>query len=199
MHEIGHRTFHNFRPCLLVRCQNFVVGIVLKWRCLQATVCVRDLRMNGLSGIQDSGSQDWSGLGDGWGRDPVTVSGQFLWQQCQSLWRRRCHIAEPEQVKLHHVLRTLLRVCWCLVSAPWGPGMFLRSESESEREQGLGVRTRPFRISRTKRTLLDDGCEGQPLPCTVDQELDGRAGYSLSSAGISRIRREPPMTQDQTC
>ena len=38
---------------------------MLKWRCLQATVCVRDLRMNGLSGIQDSGSQDWSGLGDG--------------------------------------------------------------------------------------------------------------------------------------
>lgn len=77
--------------------------------------------------------------------------------------------------------------------------MLLRSESESEREQGLGARTRPFRISRTKRTLLEDGCEGQPLPCTADQELDRRrAGHSLSSAGISRIRREPPMTQDQT-
>ena len=50
--------------------------------------------------------------------------------------------------------------------------MFLRSESESEREQGLGERTRPFRISRTERTLLDDGCEGQPLPRTADQELD---------------------------
>ena len=77
--------------------------------------------------------------------------------------------------------------------------MFLRSESESEREQGLGERTRPFRISRTERTLLDDGCEGKPLPRTADQELDrGRAGHSLSSAGIPRIRRELPMAQDQT-
>lgn len=62
--------------------------------------------------------------------------------------------------------------------------MFLRSESESrgsrdwEREQGLSGSVGP-------RTLLDNGCEGQPLPRTADQELDRRrAGHSLSSAGI---------------
>lgn len=78
-------------------------------------------------------------------------------------------------------------LCWCLVSSTWGTGMFIRPRSESEREQKLGKRTRPFSIlSRTKRILLDDGCKGRPLPCAVDQELDrGEARHRLTSSGIS--------------
>lgn len=69
--------------------------------------------------------------------------------------------------------------------------MFLRSESESEREQGLGERTRPFRISRM-RTLLDNGCEGQPLPCTVTKSwTDGELGTASLLLGFHQLEGLP--------
>lgn len=69
--------------------------------------------------------------------------------------------------------------------------MFSTSKSKSKRKQRLGERMRPLRISRTKRILLDDECERQPLLCAADQELD-REGprHSLTFPAVSQNGRE---------
>lgn len=64
----------------------------------------------------------------------------------------------------------------------------LQVECKSKREQRLGKRTSALRISETKRTLLDDGCKGWPLPCAAEQELY-REGlrHSLLSLGFRKM------------
>lgn len=147
-------------------------GIMSECRCLLATTYVRDWGMNVLP-VEDNSSQVQFGLGHRWERETVTLSGQFAWYQCQLFLKRWCHTAEPENVKLQScakeqessesVLKPGTHHLWY-----WHA---LKIKCKSEREQRLGERSRPLRISSIKRTLLDDGCEVRPLPCAADQEL----------------------------
>lgn len=69
--------------------------------------------------------------------------------------------------------------------------MFSKSKSKSERMQSLGERMRLLRISRTRRILLDNGCERQPLLCAADQELDReQPRHSLTFPAVSQNGRE---------
>lgn len=158
IYEVEHGTLNNFRPCLLVRCQNLMGEIMFEYRFLEATVCLRDSGMN--EDIDWHWRQQLSG--------PVWLGWQVRKGPHNSEWtvymmalsvaiEMSSHTAGHEKGKLHSCAEgrgPYWGLCWCLVFVTWGTGMFSRPRSESKREQSLGERMRSLRISRTKQTLL---------------------------------------------
>lgn len=65
--------------------------------------------------------------------------------------------------------------------------MFLRSESESEREQGLGERTRPFRISRTEHSWTMDVKGNHCHALLTKSWTDGELGTASLLLGFHEL------------
>lgn len=127
---------------LVSEMSKFHEGIMFQCRYLQATVHVRDAGMNGLPGLEDDNSQSQSGLGCRWGREPITLSGQLIWQQCQLLWGKWCHSAGPEKAKPHPCAEgqgPFWGLCWCLVPIiACGIGTSSRSNVNLKESKGWG-------------------------------------------------------------